>query len=419
MLGLQNPDIPTGSAEKRDDQHATSEDELKHLIDAGEADRVERTRSTTDMNKFREAICAFSNDLAGHGLPGYLLIGVEDDGRSSGLSATDSLLLQFAAYRDDGQILPRPVMHVTSQRHPDGGGDVIIVAVQPHDLPPVRFRGRTHIRVGPRKATASASEERRLMERRSSHFPTHDATPCPEGSLKRLDLYAFERVYRKAAVAPEVIDENERGIEEQLAALRFYSLSRQCPTNAGMIVFGDDPLDLFPGARVQFVQFDGPGLADEVRAEKSFGGNLMAQLSELNSFLAGRFTSKPVAVSSLRERAVFDYPTEAVRELLMNALLHRDYQSTSPVRFYEFSDRIEIQNPGGLYGEASPENFPRVNAYRNPVIAEAMHVLGYVNRFGRGIARAKQALADNGSPEPEFEFETSFFLATIRKHPDR
>ncbi len=65
----------------------------------------------------------------------------------------------------------------------------------------------------------------------------------------------------------------------------------------------------------------------------------------------------------------------------MNAVLHRDYQSTSPIRYYQFSDRIEIQSPGGLYGDASPENFPRVNAYRNPIIAEAMHVLGYVNRF--------------------------------------
>lgn len=116
---------------------------------------------------------------------------------------------------------------------------------------------------------------------------------------------------------------------------------------------------------------------------------------------------------------MFDYPTESVRELLMNVILHRNYQSTGPIRFYQFSDRIEIQNPGGLYGEASPENFPRVNAYRNPVVAEAMHTLGYVNRFGRGIARAKRALSDNGSREPRFDYHTSHFLAIIPKHPLR
>lgn len=257
-------------------------DELKVLIAKGEVDRVERTRSTTDTNKFREAICAFSNDLPGYGKPGYLLIGVNDDGSSSGLVATDELLKLFASYRDDGQILPQPMVNVSHQSHPDGSGDVIVIEVRPHDLPPVRFKGRTYVRVGPRKATASEAEERVLIERRSSHFPT-----------------------------------------------------------------------------------------------------------------------------------------EAVRELLMNAVVHRDYQSTSPVRFYQFSDRIEIQNPGGLYGEASPENFPRVNAYRNPIVAEAMHVLGYVNRFGRGIARAKRAQLENGSAEPAFDFQTSHFLAIIPKHPQR
>lgn len=396
-----------------------STDELQTLIDNGEKDRVERTSSTADTNKFREAICAFSNDMPGYGKPGYLLIGVHDDGSASGLAATDDLLKQFASYRDDGQILPQPVMNVAQQRHPSGGGDVIVVEVYPHLLPPVRFRGRTHVRVGPRKGQASEAEERLLMERRASNFPTFDATPCPEGDLERLDLETFRQTYRPQAIAAEVIAENHRDVKEQLSALRFYSLKRDCPTNAGMLVFAYDPLDVFPGTKVQFVQFDGPGLDDEVRAEKAFTGNLVTLLAELDSFLEGRFTQKPVAVSGLRERAVFDFPTEAVRELLMNAVLHRDYQSTSPVRFYQFNDRIEIQNPGGLYGEASPENFPRMNTYRNPILAEAMHVLGYVNRFGRGIARARRFLLDNGNAEPRFEFEPHHFLAIIPKHPQR
>lgn len=186
-----------------------------------------------------------------------------------------------------------------------------------------------------------------------------------------------------------------------------------------MLVFAYDPLDLFPGAKVQFVQYDGPELADEVLAEKTFTGSLITLLSEMDSFLRGRFTQKPVVVSELREQAVFDFPPEAIRELLMNAILHRDYQSTSPVRFYQFSDRIEIQNPGGLYGEASPQNFPRVNTYRNPIIAEAMHVLGYVNRFGRGITRPRRAMEENGSQPPAFQFETHHFLSIIPKHPQR
>lgn len=392
---------------------------LKSLIASGEIDRVEMTRSTTNVDKFREAICSFSNDMAGKGEPGYLLIGIDERDAAFRLLITNELLQQFAAYRSDGQILPLPVLNVSKVPHPNGGGDVLVVEVRPHDMPPVRYKGRVHIRVGPRKDTASETEERVLMERRAANFPTFDATPCPEGDLKRLDMETFRQTYRPQAIAEEVIAANHRDTKEQLAALRFFSLKRDCPTNAGMLVFAFDPLDLFPGAKVQFVQYDGPELADEVVAEKTFTGSLITVLSEMDSFLKGRFTQKPVVVSALREQAVFDFPPEAIRELLMNAILHRDYQSTSPVRFYQFSDRIEIQNPGGLYGDASPQNFPRVNTYRNPIIAEAMHVLGYVNRFGRGVARARRAMEENGSSEPIFQFEAHHFLSIIPKHPQR
>ncbi|MCC5847046.1 MAG: putative DNA binding domain-containing protein [Verrucomicrobia bacterium] len=392
---------------------------LKQLLSHPEADRVECTRSTTDKDKFREAICSFSNDMAGHGLPGYLLVGVDEKDPLFRLQATDDLLKQFVGYRSDGAILPLPVMTVYTLPHPDGGGDVIVVEVTPHDLPPVRYKGRIHIRVGPRKDTASEAEERVLMERRSSNFPTFDATPCPEGELSRLDLDMFQHTYRPAAIDREVIEENHREVVEQLAALRFYNLRRSCPTNAGMLVFGDDPLDIFPGAKIQFVQFDGPDLSDEPLAEKLFTGNLLTQLRELEVFLSGRFSQKPVTAGALREKAVFDWHPDAVRELLMNAVLHRNYESTSPIRLYQFSDRIEIQNPGGLYGDASPENFPRVNAYRNPILAEVMKVLGYINHFGRGIARARRVCQENGSSEPGFELKTNHFLAILPKHPQR
>jgi len=396
----------------------TSE-ELQELIEKPESDRVEMTRSVTDTDKFREAICSFSNDMRGSGSPGYLLIGLDEKDPSFRMEVSDELLQQFASYRSDGQIMPLPVMTVESVPHPEGGGQILVVEVRPHDLPPVRYKGRTHIRIGPRKDVASEAEERILIERRTANFRTFDSAPCPEGHVNRLDLETFRQAYRPQAIDEEVIAENHREVTEQLAALRFYSLNRDCPTNAGMLVLAFDPLDLFPGAKVQFVQYDGRDLADEVLAEKIFTGNLITLLTEVDSFLAGRFTQKPTKVSDLREEGIFDYPPNAVRELLMNAVLHRDYESTSPIRFYQFSDRIEIQNPGGLYGEASPENFPRVNAYRNPIIAEAMHVLGYVNRFGRGIARAVRALEDNGSPPAEFDYTTSYFLALIPKHPMR
>lgn len=76
-----------------------------------------------------------------------------------------------------------------------------------------------------------------------------------------------------------------------------------------------------------------------------------------------------------------------------------------PIRLYQYEDRIEILNAGGLYGEARPENFPTVNDYRNPIVAEAMRGLKYVNMFNRGIQRVKNLLQENGNPEPEFNVD--------------
>ena len=129
-------------------------------------------------------------------------------------------------------------------------------------------------------------------------------------------------------------------------------------------------------------------------------------MTELDVFLEyAIIQQKPVPISALKEKIKSNFPKWAVRELLMNAIMHRDYESNTPIKFYPYTDRIEIVNPGGLYGNARPENFPSVNDYRNPVIAEAMKVLGFVNRFNRGIARVQRELEKNGNPVPVFDYQ--------------
>lgn len=117
-------------------------------------------------------------------------------------------------------------------------------------------------------------------------------------------------------------------------------------------------------------------------------------------------------VSALREENIVDYPSWAIRELLMNAVCHRDYEGNGPIQFYQYDDRIEILNPGGLYGKANPRNFPWVNDYRNGVVAEAMKVIGFVNRFSRGVQRVQEELKTNGNGEADFNLalETAFLV---------
>jgi len=395
-----------------------TETELLALLADLESFRVERTVSMNDNAKFSQAICAFANDMPGSRLPGFLLIGADDkSGAPSGLKATDELLRNLAGLVSDGNILPPPAIAVYRQTLSSGGGDIAVVEVQPSELPPVRYKGQAWIRRGPRKGIANETEESLLIERRTAASRTFDAQPCVGAGLSDLALDLFINTYRPLAIDAETIAENNRPVEQQLASLRFFDLSRNYPTYAGLILFAKDLLGWLPNAYVQHVRFDGPTMASDVADEKRFQGDLLSIVRDLNVFVRLITSHRPVPISPLEETMVSDYPEVAVRELLVNAILHRSYEAPAPVRFYQYSDRLEIQNPGPLYGVARPDNFPSQTSYRNPVLAEALKTLGLINRFGRGVERAQSALAKNGSPPAEFVFGDTYFRATIRLRP--
>jgi len=394
------------------------EKELLMLLADMESFRVERTISTTDTTKFSEAICAFSNDMPGSKLPGFLLIGVDDNtGEPCYLTVTDRLLQTLAGPGADGNILPAPALTAYKITLSSGKGDIAVVEVQPSEIPPVRFKGQVRIRRGPRKGIANESEEKILAERRTASHLTFNAQPCLGSTLADLALDLFTTGYRPLAIDGEVIAENARPVEVQLATLRFFDLGKNCPTHAGLLLFGKNPLYYETHAYLQYVRYDGINQGADIAAQKPFSGDLLTVLRELDGFAKSLPVGRPVEESALREKVVYDYPPAALRELLMNAVMHRAYDQPSFIRILQFTDRLEITSPGPLYGLANAANFPRQTSYRNPVIAEAMKVLGFVNRFGRGVERARTALADNGSPPPEFEFGDTFFGVTVRVRP--
>ena len=395
-----------------------TEAELLKLLGEIESFRVERTISVDKTDKFAQAICAFANDMAASGLPGYLLIGADDEtGTPSGLQVTDQLLQNLAGLASNGNILPAPALIAYRITLSSGLGEIAVVEVQPSNLPPVRYKGQAWIRRGPAKGIANEAEETILIERRTAAAKTFDAQPCVGASLSDLALDLFTSTYRPQAIDAETIADNHRPIEYQLASLRFFDLGRNLATYAGLILFAKDLLGWLPNAYVQYVRFNGPDMGADVSSEKRFQGDLLSVVRDLKAWVSLITSTHPVRSSPLEERMVADFPESAVRELLMNAVLHRSYEAASPVHFYQFSDRIEIQNPGPLYGVARPENFPHQTAYRNPVIAEAMKTIGAVNRYGRGVERAQIALEKNGSPPAEFIFGDTYFASIIRIRP--
>ena len=377
--------------------------QLQHLFSNTESAHVERTTSTDNMDKFCQAICAFSNDVSGSGKNGYLIIGVHDNGKLSGLKVDDKLLLKISNIRTDGNILPQPVMTVEKFSFDDG--DVLVTEVQPSEFPPVRYRGRIWVRVGPRKSIATEAEEKILTERRLSNVHTFDAMPCLGTTLDDLDIAIIKKEYLPKAVAEEVLSEDKRTIDKQLASLGLYDLRYNCPTNGAIVLFGLNPERYLHGSYIQYVRFKGKDRAGDIINEHKFSGNLCRELPKVDTFIETSIAQKrPIPVSVLREETFSKYPYWATRELLMNAIMHRDYETNAPVQFYEYDDRIEVQNPGGLYGKVTPDNFPNVSDYRNPFIAEAMKVLGYVNRFSRGVYRVQKELMENGNGKAVFDF---------------
>ncbi len=379
-----------------------------------ESDRIERTESTTNIDKFSEAICAFANDYPNHQKAGYLLIGLKDNGELSGLKATDALLKNLAAIRHNGQILPQPAMSVHVESFEKG--DIIVIEVQPAFMPPVRYKGKLCIRVGPTKAIANETEERRLIEKRASNMQTFDAWPCIGASLKELSIDLFKLTYLPTAIDEETLIVNNRDLRQQLASLRLYELRYDCPTNAGILLLTPNAKLHFPGAYVQYVKFEGTTMTSKVLAEKVFSGTLIDVLKNLSNFLEFNVVAeRPVKGEGFAEKTVSNYPYWSLRELTMNAVMHRDYASNTPIYIYEFADKIEIHNAGSLYGNARPDNFPNTSDYRNPIIAEAMKNLKHVNRFNYGVKRAQELLFENGNPPAEFKTDSPVnFVVTIR-----
>lgn len=391
--------------------------ELEQLLANLESDLVERKESFAGKapQTVREAVCAFANDLAGHGRPGVVFIGVRDDGSPTGLSITDDLLRQLADIKTDGNIIPPPALLVEQRQL--RGHEFAVITVLPCDTPPARYKGRIHVRWGPRRGLATAQDERILNERRRHRDQPFDVHLLPSAGLNDLDLLRFGQEYLPSLVAPDVLAVNERSELQRLAATKMIaSEADPTPTVLGLLVVGKSPADLLPGTYTQFLRIAGQELTEPVMDEALIHGTIADQIRRLEEKLEAHNLHQVRFHNVVRESRKSSYPMDALRQLVRNAVMHRSYEAThAPVRVYWFDDRIEIHNPGGPFGSVTPENFgqPGITDYRNPNLAEALRALGFVQRFGAGIAIARKLLSDR----LHFAVQPGFVAAIVRAAP--
>ena len=394
-----------------------TEQELLQIIAAGEADRVEFKESLSGdaATRIREAICAFANDLPGREKPGLVFVGVKDDKTIGDLAVTDQLLQQLADMKTDGNIVPPPSLTVEKRRLQDK--EVAMITVQPSNSPPVRFKGAIHVRIGPRRGIATSQDERILNERRRYGDRPFDLHPVSCATLDDLSLFRFEHEYLPQAFDREILEANERSLEERLAATKMIvAADDPIPTVLGMLVLGKQTLDYLPGAYIQFLRFAGKEITDRISDEEAISGTITDVLHRLDEKLNGHNRTAVDFISRPVERRTSTYPVPAIQQIARNAVMHRSYEGNyAPTRVYWYDDRIEILSPGGVFGSVTADNFGRtgITSYRNPNLAEAMRHLGFVQRYGIGIPLASQLLRQAGHPEMEFNVDMNNVQVSI------
>ena len=223
------------------------------------------------------------------------------------------------------------------------GADVAVVTVMPADAPPVSYRGRIWIRVGPRREIASAQDQRILNEKRRFRDRTFDAHPLASASLSDPSRSRFEEDYLPASVARDVLVANERSYEQRLAAAKMVSSPDDpVPTVAGILVLGTRVTDYLPGAYVQFLRVDGAWLSDPIRDDSSIQGPISDLLRRLEEKLDAHNEVAVDLTSGPTEQRFPMYPTPALQQLVRNAILHRNVrgiQCPRPGHVVQRSDR--------------------------------------------------------------------------------
>jgi ATP-dependent DNA helicase RecG len=185
------------------------------------------------------------------------------------------------------------------------------------------------------------------------------------------------------------------------------------------LVAGSNPQKFIPGAYIQFCRIDGNELGEPVTDAIEATGNLQNVVDTV----LGKFTAYNKNAYILVENGGHitqaDYPLEALKQILYNAVLHRDYIDTNaPVHAYWYDDYVEITSPGGPFGRVTPENFgtPGIAEYKNPALAAAMKNLSMIQHFGQGISVARKVMAENGNPPIEFNVDHNWVRVILRKH---
>ncbi|MBX3248723.1 MAG: hypothetical protein KF901_16215 [Myxococcales bacterium] len=285
-------------------------------------------------------------------------------------------------------------------------GPVLHVAV-PGFLPERPFRGdsRFFVRDGAMSREATSEELKHLLHGSTAHF---DEQPAPRANRADLDPVLIAELVARLPSRARVQDET------LLRALRAIT-DDGTPTLAGVLMLSAEPQRFVIDAYVTAVRFRGVAMSRDLVDRKELRGTVVHQLEQAVAFLELHTPASSSSSSGLK-RVDRRIPPDVWREVVANALAHRDYAVPSQVRIFVFDDRVEVINPGGLLNHMTVDSIRLggVSQRRNPYLANMLHRLGYREDMGVGVVHMIRELTEAGYPEPEFEVRSGEMRVTLR-----
>ncbi len=371
---------------------ATEDRDLQILLQQGEGTTLEYKESLS--GSFPRELVALANTRGGK-----ILLGVRDNGTIKGTGDSNSLR---ARLQDMARNCDPPVL---IQVEP--AGRVLIVHVEESDTKPVQCREGFFSRQG--AVTQKLSRDEICDFFRRVGAVRFDSSIEPRFKYPDdFDTERFEAWRRLSGIS------SDAPIEEVLVNLEVAEHSRGglLMRNAGVLFFARKPRRFFSQAYITCILFRGTDRVHIVD-RKDFEGGIVADI-EASLHFVERNTRTAYRIRSLRRQEIPEYPMMALREAIANAVMHRDWFMYGSNVFVEIhADRVEVVNPGRLFGDVTPDTLDRRCARRNPLIADLLQRIGIIERAGTGIRRMRGEASVHGCPEPAFEAD-AFFTATFR-----
>ena len=268
----------------------------------------------------------------------------------------------------------------------------------------------------------------RFLIREETQNQALDARSLRQMLIERGDVSFEEEIARDATLD----DLDWAQVDSYVANLEVFSglsprevlLKRGClvktgeetlrPTHAGILLFGKAPQDVLRGSEITAARFAGSAMSDTFTRE-DIGGALPAQLRRAQTFLADHLRKQVQMGAEMARGEAFEYPMEAAREIVVNAVAHRDYSIQGDgVRLYIFADRMEVTSPGGLPGPVTVDNIVDERFSRNPIVVQVLSDMGFIERLGYGIDRVIALMQEQGLPAPRFEETGGGVQVTLR-----